>query len=215
MVDHTIECIAWKRYQHLPSSVYYYQEKWIKVCWSISFMSMQVGGAISNEFSCLCWSCSVTIVSLSLFLYLLFIWALNGAFCLLAAAVQSYSSPRQRSAVQRGDYYSSFHGTPVQRFSRKEWKDFTRESTAEALAEWASSPEVTTWLVDNAHRVRLDPDPDRTSDDSLSDNSSGSSDETMVENGSQRGLLNWYWTLSLSFVYTAVVTSRKWGMRLS
>lgn len=116
---------------------------------------------------------------------------LNGGSCILTAAAQTCSSPRQRrSAIQEGDYYSSFHRTPVRKFSRTQWDDFTRESTREAMAEWASSPEFTRWIADNTHRVRVDPEPN--SDDS-DESSSNSSDETVVENGNNRfGLFNWY-----------------------
>lgn len=109
----------------------------------------------------------------------------------MRAEAQAYSSPRQRSAVERGDYYSSFHKTPTRRYSKAEWDDFTRESTNEALGQWASSPEVASWITENARRLRLDPDPDHVSDAS-SESSSDSSDETVVENGIGRGLLHWY-----------------------
>lgn len=51
------------------------------------------------------------------------------------------------------------------KFTEKEWDDFTRESTRQAIAEWAASPEFTDWMIENADRVKLLP--------------SESSDETM------------------------------------
>lgn len=51
------------------------------------------------------------------------------------------------------------------KFTEKEWDDFTRESTRQAIAEWAASPEFTDWMIENADRVQLLP--------------SESSDETM------------------------------------
>ncbi|KAJ6799847.1 uncharacterized protein M6B38_203870 [Iris pallida] len=102
----------------------------------------------------------------------------------------SYSSSA-KMAREDEDHYSTFHKTPTQRkFSKREWEDFTRESTRDALAEWAASPEVAKWVADNAHRMRLDAG--NSSDDSM-ESASGSSEETAVENGNGRSsLLKWY-----------------------
>ncbi|KAK4737301.1 hypothetical protein R3W88_000998 [Solanum pinnatisectum] len=55
-----------------------------------------------------------------------------------------------------GEYYSTFHKTPNRkRFSPKEWEDFTQESTKEAVAELASSPEFTDWIIKHADRIQL------------------------------------------------------------
>ncbi|KAK9134912.1 hypothetical protein Syun_014242 [Stephania yunnanensis] len=98
------------------------------------------------------------------------------------------SSPSNGGTVQK-DYYSTFHKTPTRkRFSKKEWDEFTRESTREALVEWASSPEFTDWIVDNADRLKIDPS---NSDDSVG-SGSDSSDETAVDNGSGRNFLKCY-----------------------
>ncbi|MCL7035796.1 hypothetical protein MKW94_015922 [Papaver nudicaule] len=44
------------------------------------------------------------------------------------------------------------------RFSDREWEDFTYESTRKAVAELASSPEFSNWIVENADRIKTDPD---------------------------------------------------------
>ncbi|KAK9155020.1 hypothetical protein Sjap_002500 [Stephania japonica] len=97
------------------------------------------------------------------------------------------SSPSNGAMVQK-DYYSTFHRTPMRkRFSKKEWDEFTQESTRQALAEWASSPEFTDWIVDNADRVRIT---QSNSDDSMGCGSD-SSDETVVDNGSGLSFFKW------------------------
>ncbi|KAL3565127.1 hypothetical protein D5086_033173 [Populus alba] len=59
--------------------------------------------------------------------------------------VKGLVSPSSLSAtVDKQDYYSTFHKTPKQKkFTKKQREDFTRESTHQAAAEWAASPEVT------------------------------------------------------------------------
>ncbi|KAF5178984.1 transmembrane protein [Thalictrum thalictroides] len=91
--------------------------------------------------------------------------------------------------VLNQDYYSTFHKTPKRKnFSRREWEDFTRESTKQAMAELASSPEFTDWIVENADRIRLDPD--QSSDET--GNGSDSSEDTSVENNSGLSFFKWY-----------------------
>lgn len=85
-------------------------------------------------------------------------------------------------------FYSSFHKTPVRKFSKMEWEDFTRESTREALSDWASSPEVAKWITDNAHRLRLSHDG---SSEETMESSSGSSEETALDDGNRVGLFKW------------------------
>ncbi|EHA8587379.1 hypothetical protein COCNU_scaffold002020G000010 [Cocos nucifera] len=99
-----------------------------------------------------------------------------------------YSSPYKRMAHQYEDYYSTYHRMPTCKFSKKEWEDFTRESTRKALTDWASTPEVAKWVADNAHRMQLNPD---SSSDYAMESSSGSSEETALENGSALGLFKW------------------------
>ncbi|KAI9120942.1 hypothetical protein K1719_007975 [Acacia pycnantha] len=68
------------------------------------------------------------------------------------------SSPPSSGARVGGDYYSTFHNTGNRKkFTKKEWDDFTRESTRQALSEWASSPEFTEWIVEHADRIQLLP----------------------------------------------------------
>ncbi|XP_026664990.1 uncharacterized protein LOC103718839 isoform X3 [Phoenix dactylifera] len=99
-----------------------------------------------------------------------------------------YSSPYKRMPQQYEDYYSTYHRMPTRKFSKKEWEDFTRESTREALTDWASTPEVAKWVADNAQHMQLNPD--SISDDTM-ESSSGSSEETALENGSMLDLFRW------------------------
>nr|DAD29134.1 TPA_asm: hypothetical protein HUJ06_030602 [Nelumbo nucifera] len=111
-----------------------------------------------------------------------FAWSNSPTKCL------AFSSPPRGTNQQ--DYYSTFHKTPTRkRFSKKEWDDFTRESTRQAIAEWASSPEFTDWIIEHADRVQLLPED--SSDDSM-ESGSASSEETMVENGNGFNLFKWY-----------------------
>ncbi|KAL5058997.1 hypothetical protein RYX36_030601 [Vicia faba] len=65
----------------------------------------------------------------------------------------------QTSGTQLGtNYYSTFHKTGNRKkFTKEEWDDFTRDSTKQALAEWAASPEFTDWIIDHADRIKLLP----------------------------------------------------------
>ncbi|KAI3721883.1 hypothetical protein L2E82_32902 [Cichorium intybus] len=84
------------------------------------------------------------------------------------------------------DVYSTFHKTPNRKkFSKKEWEDFTEESTRESIAELASSPEFTEWVIKNADRMKVVPED--TSDGSGSD----STDEYVQESGTGQGFFNW------------------------
>ncbi|KAI7991532.1 hypothetical protein LOK49_LG12G02176 [Camellia lanceoleosa] len=79
------------------------------------------------------------------------------------------------------DYYSTFHRTPNRKkFSKKEWETFTQESTRHAMAELASSPKFTDWIIKHADRIQLLPD-----DSSANTIGSGSdsTDENLVESG--------------------------------
>ncbi|KAJ4978839.1 hypothetical protein NE237_009619 [Protea cynaroides] len=99
-------------------------------------------------------------------------------------------SARRPASQQDPDYYSTYHSVPTRkRFSKKEYEDFTNESTREAIAELASSPDFTNWIVENASRIQLLPDD--SSHDSM-ESGSGSSEETVVENGSGRNIFKWY-----------------------
>ncbi|KAL0533238.1 hypothetical protein IC582_030454 [Cucumis melo] len=54
-----------------------------------------------------------------------------------------------------GDVYpSTFYSIPERRkFSKEEWKMFTKDSTKKALEGLAFSPDFTRWFVDNADGI--------------------------------------------------------------
>ncbi|KAK1367154.1 hypothetical protein POM88_042715 [Heracleum sosnowskyi] len=80
--------------------------------------------------------------------------------------VKGLVSPPSTKTKNQQEFYSTFHKTPDRKkFSKQEWEDCTEESTRQALADWASSPEFTDWLVKNADRVKVLPD--ESSDESL------------------------------------------------
>ncbi|WMV09306.1 hypothetical protein MTR67_002691 [Solanum verrucosum] len=88
-----------------------------------------------------------------------------------------------------GEYYSTFHKTPNRkRFSPKEWEDFTQESTKEAVAELASSPEFTDWIIKHADRIQLLQE--ESSDESVG-SGSDSTDVNDAESCSGLGLFKW------------------------
>lgn len=87
-------------------------------------------------------------------------------------------------------FYSSFHKTPTRRkFSKREWEDFTSEYTRKAVADLASSPEFSDWIVENADRIKMDPD--NSSDDDSIGSGEHTSDETVVDSSSRLGFLKW------------------------
>ncbi|CAJ1919844.1 unnamed protein product [Sphenostylis stenocarpa] len=93
----------------------------------------------------------------------------------------------QPSGTHMGrDYYSTFHKTRNRKkFSKQEWDEFTRESTKQALAEWAASPEFTDWIVEHADRIKVLPS-------ESSDETMGSeSDSADVGSGSGFQLFKW------------------------
>lgn len=93
--------------------------------------------------------------------------------------VKGLVSPPSTKTKDQQEFYSTFHKTPDRKkFSKQEWEDFTEESTRQALADWASSPEFTDWIVKNADRVKVLPD--ESSDESLG-SGSDSTDEAAVE----------------------------------
>ncbi|KAL6539691.1 hypothetical protein OROHE_011462 [Orobanche hederae] len=97
-----------------------------------------------------------------------------------------YSTP---SSTARRDYYSTFHRTPNRKkFSEEEWQDFTEESTRQALADWASSPEFTDWMMNHADRIQLKPE--CSSDEESIGSGSDSTDENVAQSGSGRGFLS-------------------------
>ncbi|KMT11284.1 hypothetical protein BVRB_5g109690 isoform A [Beta vulgaris subsp. vulgaris] len=85
-------------------------------------------------------------------------------------------------------YYSSFHNVPKRKMSKKEWEDFTQESTRQAMVELTSSPEFSEWVIENADRIQLRDDD--SSDETLG-SGSDSTDETVVDNVPRMGLFKW------------------------
>uniref|UniRef100_A0A7C9D7M2 Uncharacterized protein n=1 Tax=Opuntia streptacantha TaxID=393608 RepID=A0A7C9D7M2_OPUST len=92
-----------------------------------------------------------------------------------------------RASPQR-DCYSTFHRMPRRKMSKKEWEEWTREFTREAMEELVSTPEFSEWLVEHADRIQLRP---RDSSDDEAGSSSDSTDETVVENGPGLGIFDW------------------------
>ncbi|KAI4998775.1 uncharacterized protein LOC123446904 [Hordeum vulgare subsp. vulgare] len=76
---------------------------------------------------------------------------------------------------QDEDYYSTFHNIEPRKYSKREWEEFTEESTRNALMEHTATPEFAQWAADNAHRLRVERD-DSSEDESI-ETSSGSSEE--------------------------------------
>ncbi|XP_057519351.1 uncharacterized protein LOC130800035 isoform X2 [Amaranthus tricolor] len=97
------------------------------------------------------------------------------------------SSAHRRINAQK-HYYSTFHGKPKRKMTKKEWEDFTQESTRQAMEELTSTPEFRDWLIDNANRVQLRDDD---SSDGTIGSGSDSTDETIVDDGPRRGLFSW------------------------
>lgn len=92
--------------------------------------------------------------------------------------------------MENRDYYSTFHKTRNQKkFTKKAWDDFTRDSTRQALTEWASSPEFTDWIMEHADRVQLLPS-DNSSEETVG-SESDSTDENVVGSGNRFSFLNW------------------------
>lgn len=104
--------------------------------------------------------------------------------------VKGLVSPSSLSAtVDKQDYYSTFHKTPKQKkFTKKQREDFTRESTHQAVAEWAASPEVTSWIIKNADRIQLLPG-DYSSEEMV-ESKSDSTGETVAGSGKPFSLFN-------------------------
>lgn len=95
----------------------------------------------------------------------------------------------QTSGTQLGtNYYSTFHKRDNRKkFTKEEWDDFTRDSTKQALAEWAASPEFTDWIIEHADRIKLLPS--ESSDEILG----SESDSTEGGSGSGNGFRFFSW----------------------
>jgi hypothetical protein len=74
------------------------------------------------------------------------------------------------------------------KFTKKEWDDFTRESTQQAISEWASSPEFSNWMIENADRIQLLPS--ESSDETMA-SGSDSTDEIVAGSSRQFSFFNW------------------------
>ncbi|GMP98269.1 hypothetical protein CsSME_00046223 [Camellia sinensis var. sinensis] len=97
--------------------------------------------------------------------------------------------PEDRTEIDAGEDPDSFHRTPNRKkFSKKEWDNFTQESTPHALAELASSPKFTDWIIKHADRIQLLPD---YSSDNTIGSGSNSTDENLVESGDRFSLFKW------------------------
>ncbi|XP_028761291.1 uncharacterized protein LOC114719893 [Neltuma alba] len=106
-------------------------------------------------------------------------WSNSPVKGIVSPSYRNGTSPSSSGARVRGDYYSTFHKTGNRKkFTKKEWDDFTRESTRQALSEWASSPEFTEWIVEHADRIQLLP--------------SEGSDETEGKLGGSSNKIEWY-----------------------
>lgn len=84
------------------------------------------------------------------------------------------------------DVYSTFHKTPNRKkFSKKEWEEFTEESTRHSIAELASSPEFTEWVINNSDRIKVLPE------DNSDESGSDSTDEYVQQSGTGQTFFNW------------------------
>ncbi|KAM1635655.1 hypothetical protein ACFX13_013964 [Malus domestica] len=102
--------------------------------------------------------------------------------------VKGVMTPSSRAPNQQ-EYYSTFHKVQNRKkFTKKEWDDFTHESTRQALAEWAASPEVPNWLIEHADRIQLLPS--ESSDETVG-SASDSTDENVVGSTDRLGFLKW------------------------
>ncbi|EEF36676.1 uncharacterized protein LOC8286501 [Ricinus communis] len=105
-------------------------------------------------------------------------------------SASGWSNSPVKGTKDQQDFISTFHKTPKQKkFTETEWEDFTRDSTQQAVGEWAASPEVAAWLVENADRIQLIPS-DCSSEDTVG-SESDSTDETIGGSGKKFCLFNW------------------------
>ncbi|KAK4392595.1 Transcription factor [Sesamum angolense] len=98
---------------------------------------------------------------------------------------------RSATVTPRGSLWKSNKSSPAwsnspvkgKKFSKEEWRDFTDESTRQALEEWASSPEFTDWVINHADRIQIRPE--ASSDESIG-SGSDSTDEHLAQSSSRR-----------------------------
>lgn len=92
------------------------------------------------------------------------------------------------STGSQHDVYSTYHKIPNRKkFSKKEWEEFTEESTRQSVAELASSPEFTDWVIKNASKIKFDTED---SLDDLSGSGTDSTDEYVQQSGNRLGFSN-------------------------
>ncbi|CAK7341535.1 unnamed protein product [Dovyalis caffra] len=115
----------------------------------------------------------------------------KSSFAWTSSPVKGLVSPSSHSATtDKQNYYSTFHSTPKRKkFTKKQWEDFTRESTRQALSEWAASPEVANWIIENADRIQLHPSD--CSSEEMVESESDSTDETVAGSGKPFRFFNW------------------------
>lgn len=112
----------------------------------------------------------------------------RGASAWSDSPVKGVVSPSFRACDQQ-EYYSTFHKMRNRKkFTKKEWDDFTLESTRHALAEWAASPEFTDWVIEHADRIQLLPSD---SSDETMESESDSTDENVVGSTDRGGFFKW------------------------
>ncbi|XP_047092108.1 uncharacterized protein LOC124703914 [Lolium rigidum] len=95
---------------------------------------------------------------------------------------------RRVAPNQDEDYYSTFHNIEPRKYSKREWEDFTKESTRNELMKHTATPEFAQWAADNAHRVRVERD-DASEDETIESSSSSSRETEEVDKAS--GLFRW------------------------
>ncbi|KAM0894280.1 hypothetical protein ACQ4PT_024560 [Festuca glaucescens] len=96
---------------------------------------------------------------------------------------------RRVAPNQDEDYYSTFHNIEPRKYSKREWEDFTKESTRNELMKHTATPEFAQWAADNAHRLRVERD-DASEDKTIESSSSSSKETEEVDKAS--GLLRWF-----------------------
>ncbi|KZV40876.1 hypothetical protein F511_22815 [Dorcoceras hygrometricum] len=107
----------------------------------------------------------------------------------LKSHLKGTPSPSTVNVRDPSTYYSTFHKTPDEKkFSEEGWKEFTEASTRQAMAELASSPEFTEWIMTNADRIKLHHGD--SSEESIGSGSDSTYDN-QAESSSRRGLLKW------------------------
>ncbi|KAL4354687.1 hypothetical protein GQ457_06G016800 [Hibiscus cannabinus] len=63
-----------------------------------------------------------------------------------------------QGGINDQDYYSTFHKTRNRKkFTKQEWENISRETTRNAMADLAATPEFTDWMIEHADRIKLLP----------------------------------------------------------